>query len=288
VSSAGKTHIVFTASSYSSLSRRRFPERMNARQQQVEVVVPVHNEEATVEPNTELLLAYLLSEFPFHFAITIADTASGDRTPVIARELAANYDEVAYLRLEQGGRGMALRRAWLESDADVVSYMDVDLSTNLESFLPLVAPIMSGHSELAIGTRFAYQAHVHKHVKREILSRGYNTLVHLLFNVGFSDAQCGFKVVRGDIARRLVPLIRDDGWFFDTELLLLAERNGMRIHEVPVDWIEDLDLRVDLVSTIAGGLGGLWRVRRSFWHGEGRLPTEPSVVVAGTERMLEA
>ena len=125
--------------------------------------------------------------------------------------------------------------------------MDVDLSTNLESFLPLVAPIVSGHSELAIGTRLARQARVRRQIKREVLSRGYNTLVHAGFRSGFSDAQCGFKAVRADVARLLVPHVEDDGWFFDTELLLLAERNGLRIHEVPVDWVEDLDSRVDLV-----------------------------------------
>ena len=156
------------------------------------------------------------------------------------------------------------------SAADIVSYMDVDLSTNLESFLPLVAPVMSGHSELAIGTRLAHHAHVHRRLKRELLSRGYNALVHAGFNARFSDAQCGFKALRADVARQLVPLVHDDGWFFDTELLLLAERNRMRIHEVPVDWIEDLDSRVELLPTIGGDLAGLWRVRRAFWRGEGR------------------
>ena len=132
--------------------------------------------------------------------------------------------------------------------------MDVDLSTNLESFLPLVAPILSGHSEVAIGTRLGHSAHVRRRLGREVLSRGYNCLIHAGFRAHFSDAQCGFKALRGDVARRLLPLVEDDGWFFDTELLLLAERNGMRIYEVPVDWIEDLDSRVDLPSTIAGDL----------------------------------
>ena len=159
--------------------------------------------------------------------------------------------------------------------------MDVDLSTNLESFLPLVAPIMSGHSELAIGTRLAHQAHVRRRSKREVLSRGYNALVHAGFRARFSDAQCGFKAVRGDIARRLLPLVEDEGWFFDTELLLLAERNGLRIHEVPVDWVEDLDSRVELLPTIAGDLRGLWRVRRAFWRGEGHASERGDAVVTG-------
>lgn len=151
--------------------------------------------------------------------------------------------------------------------------MDVDLSTNLESFLPLVAPLVSGHSEVAIGTRLVRQAHVRRNLKREILSRGYNALIRVVFRAGFSDAQCGFKALRADAARLLLPLVEDDGWFFDTELLLLAERNGLRIHEVPVDWIEDLDSRVDLLPTIAGDLGGLWRMRRAFWGGQGVVRT---------------
>jgi hypothetical protein len=179
---------------------------------------------------------------------------------------------VHHLQLERKGRGLALRTAWLASEADVVSYMDVDLSTNLTSFLPLVAPIVSGHSELAIGTRLARGARVRRQIKREVLSRGYNTLVHAGFRSGFTDAQCGFKAVRADIARLLLPHVEDDGWFFDTELLLLAERNGLRIHEVPVDWVEDLDSRVDLVPTIVGDLRGLWRVRRSYLHGSGNVP----------------
>jgi glycosyltransferase involved in cell wall biosynthesis len=253
---------------------------MNANQQLVEVVIPVFDEEATLAPNVELLLDYLRNEFPFPFRVVVADNASRDTTPYIASQLARRHREVSFLRLEEKGRGRALRSAWGASPAHVVSYMDVDLSTNLESFLPLVAPIMSGHSELAIGTRLAHQAHVRRRLKRELLSRGYNALVHAGFHARFSDAQCGFKAVRGDIAQRLLPLISDEGWFFDTELLLLAERNGLRIHEVPVDWVEDLDSRVDLTSTIAGDLRGLARVRRAFWNGDGYAPERIDLGVA--------
>jgi len=241
----------------------------------VEVVLPVYNEEQSLEANVELLVGYLEDELPFAWRVTIADNASVDATPFLASTLAARHPRVHSLRLERKGRGFALRSAWLASDAEVVSYMDVDLSTNLESFLPLVAPLVSGHSEVAIGTRLARQAHVRRRLGREVLSRGYNLLVHTGFRVGFSDAQCGFKALRADVARRLVPLVQDDGWFFDTELLLLAERNRLRIHEVPVDWIEDLDSRVELLPTIAGDLAGLWRMRREFWRGAGRL--EPAL-----------
>jgi glycosyltransferase involved in cell wall biosynthesis len=254
---------------------------VNAREQLVDVVVPVFDEERTLVRNVEALLEYLRAEFPCRYRIVIADNASTDGTAAIGAGLARRNDEVDYLRLERKGRGHALRSAWLASDANVVSYMDVDLSTNLESFLPLVAPLLSGHSEVAIGTRLGHSAHVRRRLGREVLSRGYNFLIQAGFRVHFSDAQCGFKAIRGDAAKRLLPLVVDDGWFFDTELLLLAERNGMRIYEVPVDWIEDLDSRVHLPSTIAGDLAGLWRMRRAFWHGRGRIPLgEPSAVVA--------
>jgi glycosyltransferase involved in cell wall biosynthesis len=260
---------------------------MNPNLQSVEIVVPVHNEEATLGHNVEALLDHLRRAFPFRFRITIADNASLDGTPRVAAALAEAHGEVAMQRLEEKGRGRALRAAWLASDADVVSYMDVDLSTNLESFLPLVAPILSGHSELAIGTRSNHSAHVRRQLKREVLSRGYNGLVRALFRARFSDAQCGFKAVRTDVARRLLPLVADESWFFDTELLLLAERNGLRIHEVPVDWIEDLDSRVDLAPTIAGDLRGLWRVRRSFWRGAGRVATAPDARPAAGAAVIE-
>jgi glycosyltransferase involved in cell wall biosynthesis len=250
---------------------------MNPTLQRVDLVIPVHNEEQTLQPNVELLLEYLRTDFPFPIRVVIADNASTDGTGLIALALAELHDEVDSLHLDRKGRGLALRTAWLASDADVVAYMDVDLSTNLESFLPLVAPILSGHSEVAIGTRLAHHAHVRRRVKRELLSRGYNALIRLGFRNGFSDAQCGFKALRADVARRLLPHVADDGWFFDTELLLLAERNRLRIHEVPVDWIEDLDSRVDLLSTIAGDLGGLWRVRREYWRGGGRVPAVVAV-----------
>lgn len=264
---------------------------MNASEQLVDIVVPVFDEERTLQSNVELLLAYLRAEFPFSFRIVIADNASTDATPLVAAALSSEHDEVTLLRLEQKGRGLALRTAWSRSDAQVVSYMDVDLSTNLESFLPLVAPLLSGHSEVAIGTRLDHHSNVRRQRKREVLSRGYNGLVHALFRAGFSDAQCGFKALRGDVARWLLPLVRDDGWFFDTELLLLAEHNGLRIHEVPVDWIEDLDSRVDIPSTVAGDLAGLWRVRRAFWAGAGRVQhgaASPAAVEAASEELARA
>jgi glycosyltransferase involved in cell wall biosynthesis len=243
----------------------------------VEIVVPVYNERAVLEQQLTHLTDYLTRAFPLDWRVTVADNASTDGTGALVDELAARMDGVSGMHIARKGRGAALRAAWLASDADVVTYMDVDLSTNLASLLPLVAPLVSGHSHVAIGTRLVRSAQVRRQLKRELLSRGYNRLTRLALGAHFSDAQCGFKALRGDVARRLIPLVEDDGWFFDTELLALAQRNRLRIYEVPVAWIEDLDSRVHIPSTVAGDLRGLWRVRQAFWRGEGVLdPTAPA------------
>jgi putative flippase GtrA len=138
--------------------------------------------------------------------------------------------------------------------------MDVDLSTDLRGLLPLVAPLLSGHSDVAIGSRLARGAAVVRGPKRELISRTYNTILHATLGVRFTDAQCGFKAMTRGAAAQLLPQIRDDGWFFDTELLVLAGRDGLRIHEVPVDWIDDPDSRVDIVHTAIEDLKGVARL----------------------------
>jgi putative flippase GtrA/glycosyltransferase involved in cell wall biosynthesis len=228
----------------------------------VEVVVPVHNEARDLARSVRRLHHYLTGSFPFSFVVTIADNASTDATWSLAQRLAAELDGVRALHLDAKGRGRALRAAWGASDAAVLVYMDVDLSTDLAALLPLVAPLVSGHSDVAIGSRLSHGARVARGPKREVISRGYNLLLHATLGARFSDAQCGFKAVRAETARALLPLVRDDGWFFDTELLVLAERSGLRIHEVPVDWVDDPDSRVDLLATAADDLKGIVRLAR--------------------------
>jgi glycosyltransferase involved in cell wall biosynthesis len=227
----------------------------------VEVVVPVYNEEKALPESIPALYAYLETYFPYRWSVLIADNASTDGTLAVAEELAAHYPGVSVLHLEEKGRGRALKAAWLASEADIVAYMDVDLSTNLWSFLPLVAPLATGHSDVAIGSRLLKGAMVTRQWKREVISRCYNLLVKLLFGNRFSDAQCGFKAVKRGAAQKLLAQVEDEEWFFDTELLLLAEERGYRISEVPVDWIEDLDSRVDVAATALEDVKGLLRVR---------------------------
>ncbi|SNR81151.1 bifunctional glycosyltransferase family 2/GtrA family protein [Actinomadura mexicana] len=251
----------------------------------VEVVVPVHNEERVLSASVERLHAYLADTLPYPFRITVADNASTDATWPIARDLAARHPRVRAVRLRDKGRGRALRHVWGTSDADVVAYMDVDLSTDLDAFLPLVAPLISGHSDLAIGSRLTRGSAVVRGPRREIISRCYNLLLRTALAARFTDAQCGFKAARTEIVQALLPSVEDEEWFFDTELLLLAERNGLRIHEVPVDWVDDPDSRVDVLRTARDDLRGMARVARRMLTGAFRAPVGgrpgPSAAIGG-------
>ena len=238
----------------------------------LDVVVPVHNEQHTLRACVSRLHDHLVQTFPYPFRITMADNASTDSTWQVACALAAEYPAVTPVRLEEKGRGRALKTVWLASDAPILAYMDVDLSTDLDALWPLVAPLMSGHSDLAIGTRLHRSARVVRGPKREVISRCYNLVLRGALGARFSDAQCGFKAIRGDVAAELLPLVEDTSWFFDTELLVLAERSRLRIHEVPVDWNDDPDSRVDIVSTALDDLRGVARVRRGLASGD--LPVD--------------
>jgi len=228
----------------------------------VEIVVPVYNEEQGLGPSIVRLRSYLDRSFPFTSTVTVVDNGSTDGTWIVATGLAAELDGVRAVRLVGKGRGRALRAVWSTSRAPVVAYMDVDLSTSLDALLPLVAPLLSGHSDVAIGTRLARGARVMRGPKRELISRTYNLLLKTFLGNGFSDAQCGFKAARTEVARQMLPHVEDNEWFFDTACLVLAERSGFRIHEVPVDWVDDPDSRVDVVRTACDDLLGLARLCR--------------------------
>ena len=233
----------------------------------LDVVVPVHNEENDLAPCVRKLHAHLAQRFPHSFRITIADNASTDGTAAIADALADELGEVRAVHLAEKGRGRALKAVWSTSDATVLAYMDVDLSTDLAALPPLVAALTSGHSDIAIGSRLARGARVVRGPKREFISRCYNVILRSTLAARFSDAQCGFKAIRADVARGLLPHVEDTGWFFDTELLVLAERTGLRIHEVPVDWVDDPDSRVDIMSTAIADIKGIARLLRGFASG---------------------
>jgi len=248
----------------------------------LDVVVPVYNEEVALGPSVRRLHCYLSENLPFSTRITIADNASVDATPRIAAELAGELDGVRVVRLEQKGRGRALHFVWATSDAPVLAYMDVDLSTDLAALAPLTAPLISGHSDLAIGSRLRRESRVVRGAKREVISRCYNLILKSTLAAKFSDAQCGFKAIRADVAAELLPHIVDTGWFFDTELLVLAERTGLRIHEVPVDWVDDPDSRVDIVATATADLKGIARMTKGL--ATGAIPVAEIAAQLGSAR----
>ncbi len=229
----------------------------------VDVVVPVYNEERALPQSIPTLQAFLESDrFPYEWKIIIGDNASVDDTPAVGRMLEdKSGGQVAYVRIERKGRGFALKQIWQESDADVRSYMDVDLSTGLDAFPSVVKGVAEEGYGVAIGSRLARGAKTTRSLTRTVLSRGYNAIIKTMFWTRFSDAQCGFKAISREVAERVMPLIEDNNWFFDTELLILAERMGYRIKDVPVEWVEDPDTRVKIGSTVTEDLRGLLRLR---------------------------
>jgi putative flippase GtrA len=236
-------------------------ERPAFRAPRIDIVVPAYNEQAGLERSIRRLHGFLTDNLPYCWRIVIADNASSDATLAIARSLAFELPDTVVLHLEAKGRGRALRTAWAASDAEILCYMDVDLSTDLRALAPLVSGLISGHSDLAIGTRLAPGSRVVRGPKRELISRSYNRLLRISLGARFSDAQCGFKAITADAAHRLLDSVEDQAWFFDTELLMAAQRQGLRIHEVAVDWIDDPDSRVDIVSTAMADLRGVARLR---------------------------
>ncbi len=228
----------------------------------VDIIIPVLNEEDQLESSVLALRDFLIAACPYRWQIVVADNGSKDRTPEICQDLKARFPgEVNFERLEMRGRGRALRTAWLKSSADVLCYMDVDLSTNLRALPPLLAALMHSDYDLGTGSRLMHGAIVTRQWKRELISRTYNTIIRVLFWHRFRDAQCGFKAITREAAHKLIPQVKDNEWFFDTELLLKAERQGYRIFEVPVEWIEDLGTTVKIFKTAWQDLSGLLRVR---------------------------
>jgi hypothetical protein len=263
-------------------SGRRGPlsQRLRTHTIHVEIVVPVYNEAHQLADRIHTLRDYLDRSQPFSALVTIVDNGSTDGTALVAQQLAASLDGVQAMILAQKGRGYALRRAWEASTAEVVAYMDVDLSTSLTGFMPLVASVLSGHGDLAVGTRLARGARVVRGPKRELISRAYSMLVRTSLRSRISDFQCGFKAIRRESALQLLPLIEDNAWFFDTELLVTAERLGMRVSEIPVEWVDDPDSRVHILSTAAEDLKGVWRIS----HGRARRQVHSQRPTNGSSR----
>jgi glycosyltransferase involved in cell wall biosynthesis len=240
----------------------------------VEIVIPVYNEQHVLAKSVHTLREHMLGDMAIPFAITIADNASTDGTLELARALARGLPEIQVLHLKRKGRGRALRAAWSASEADVLAYMDVDLSTDLAALGELLVPLLEGRADLAIGSRLAPGAQITRGIKRELISRSYNALLQTLLGTGFSDAQCGFKAGRREVIQALLQDVEDNAWFFDTELLYRAQRNRLTIHEVPVRWVDDPDSRVEIIATAREDLQGIMRLRRASRQSERRARAE--------------
>ncbi len=230
----------------------------------VNVTIPVYNEEDILPSSITALHDFLSTHCRFDWEIVIVDNASVDRTLEVARQLASHFAGVRFIHLDLKGRGRALKKVWTESAAEILSYMDVDLSSNLFAFPSLIEALISGGFDIGIGSRLLKASTTRRSLKREVISRAYNLLVKAFFSTKFSDAQCGFKAITKKAAEQLLPKVEDTGWFFDTELLVIAEKLGYRIFDLPVSWIEDLDTRVRIVPTAVDDIKGLLRVRHNF------------------------
>lgn len=237
------------------------PESKQLNNTSIDVVLPVYNEESQLRPSVERLFNFLTQHLHQNWRIIIANNGSTDNTVQVARSLANQYQNIRLINLPEKGRGRALKKVWLESESEILSYMDIDLSTDLNHFPSLIVALISEGYDLAIGSRLAKGAMVHRSIKREILSRGYIFLIHTMFRTKFTDAQCGFKAITKKAARTIIPQIRDNEWFFDTELLITAESTGFQIKDIPVCWNEDSDSRVKIISTVIRDILGLLRLR---------------------------
>ncbi len=229
----------------------------------IDVVIPVYNEERALPVSVPKVLAYFDAHPEHEWRVVVADNASTDRTLEVSRALEAEHPgRVAVIYIPVKGRGIALRTSWLTSPADVVAYMDVDLSTDLAHLSALVDPIAAGEVDVSYGTRLHKDSQTNRGFKREFISRSYVFILRTIAGLRVTDAQCGFKAMSREAARSLIPLVRDNAWFFDSELLLVAQENGYRLREVPVRWEEDTDTRVHIVKTATDDLRGIWRLKR--------------------------
>lgn len=231
----------------------------------IDIVLPVFNEEHVLERSVRALHAYLTDNIRHEWRIVIADNGSKDRTAQIAKTLEQTLPNVLAMHIPEAGRGRALTRAWLASDADVLAYMDIDLSTDLDAFPKLVSAIADQGFDIVAGTRLGLGAETTRSLKREVLSRGFVLMTNLLFQTRLRDTQCGFKAISRQAAQKLLPMVKDTGWFWDTELLLMGAKSGWRVTFIPVRWIEDTDSRVKVVSTVWKDIRGLLRMRAFDW-----------------------
>ena len=226
----------------------------------IDIVIPAYNEAQALPRNILILTEFLKANVSNPWQVIIADNASTDDTRSVSEMLCERYPGVNYLNVPQKGRGRALRTAWLDSTADIVSYMDVDLATDLVHFPQLIEALESGE-HIAVGSRLSKGSRVTRSLRREFVSRTYNLMIKSMFFTRFPDAQCGFKALTRETASAIVPKVKNNNWFFDTELLIIASKAQYQIMSVPVKWDDDPTSTVNIAGTVAEDLKGMFRLR---------------------------
>jgi len=225
----------------------------------IDIVIPVYNEAPILRKNVSRVVSFLELDSAYKdYKVIIVDNGSRDKTFEIAQELAVQYAKVNVIHLNQKGRGRALRKAWQESEADIVSYMDADLSTDLEAMHKLFNAIIIDGYDIAVGFRLSSVFRVKRTLVRSFLSYGYNLLIKIIWRIKeLPDVQCGFKALTKNAADAIVPKIENQNWFFDTELLILAYRRRCKIKFIPVKWEERLNGKVKILDTVFEDIVGI-------------------------------
>jgi glycosyltransferase involved in cell wall biosynthesis len=235
-----------------------------------DIALPVYNEERQLTKSITQLVRFIKkSDLPYDIRVVIVNNASTDTTAKVGKSLANIYENVDYLGIPEKGRGRALIACWEKSRAQILAYMDVDLSADLKHLRDLLDAIAVKGADIAIGSRLAPGASVSgRTFAREIISRGYNLLIRLLFQGTFKDAQCGFKAISREAFELLAPLLKNRNWFFDSEMLIIAMKAGFTIEEIPISWKDDPTSTVKVARTAKEDILGLFRLLRTKpWKG---------------------
>ncbi len=214
--------------------------RHNLKKKNVLIVIPTYNEERIIKQNIDQLFDFCENNLQkYKWRIIVADNGSTDRTIKIVKEQKQKYSNLEYFHLSQLGKGLAIKKAWQDYIADVNIFMDADLATELKFTPTLIKGIAEEKYDLIIGSRYHKQSKCKRPLMRSVCSKSYNFILKMLFNIKLTDTHCGFKALSKPAVQKIIPKIKNNGLFFDTELLILARHYNLNIKEIPVNWTEE-------------------------------------------------